>query len=368
MLKLHAGMMMTHISSGAARPCGAKGKGVMSKEKNAQGVNKDDLKELLNRINKEVTKRPPVIGLIGVSGVGKSSTINTLFKTNLETSDTVACTKEFKDIAIEATFTQGSLQKPVNLVVIDAPGLGEDIGRDPEYLEMYRRNLPRCDVILWVMTGRNRAVALDQQYLQALEEFHGKMVFGVNQVDLIEPVNWDRQINLPSSQQRENIKVIIQDRREKLQNVLRRDVKLIPYSAKDHFNLSELFSEIVASCPPDRKWVFSALQGFSHDDFIPAELREEVRRRAAGQASSATPGGRPDRPAEPVQSSQPEMHSNNGAAHAADNGAVPPPANGAAPNGHEGLLQSLEQMFKELEMGIEKGINIIADLFRGKGN
>jgi ABC-type dipeptide/oligopeptide/nickel transport system ATPase component len=53
-------------------------------------ISRKEFKMVLTEVAKELQQRPPVIGLVGVSGVGKSSTINKIFKTNLETSDTVA--------------------------------------------------------------------------------------------------------------------------------------------------------------------------------------------------------------------------------------------------------------------------------------
>jgi hypothetical protein len=42
----------------------------------------------LRRLIGEALQKPPMIGLVGVSGVGKSSTINTMFKTSLPISHT----------------------------------------------------------------------------------------------------------------------------------------------------------------------------------------------------------------------------------------------------------------------------------------
>jgi uncharacterized protein len=41
----------------------------------------EEIEEFKKVLSNEVKNRPPTIGLIGVSGVGKSSTINSLFKT-----------------------------------------------------------------------------------------------------------------------------------------------------------------------------------------------------------------------------------------------------------------------------------------------
>jgi predicted GTPase len=54
-----------------------------------------DVVRVRDACHAEVTKRPPTIGVVGTSGTGKSSTINTMFKTSLEISHTRPCTKEF---------------------------------------------------------------------------------------------------------------------------------------------------------------------------------------------------------------------------------------------------------------------------------
>src|SRR5437868_5652282 len=117
-------------------------------------LTRNELRQLLQAITQEIRHRPPIIGLVGVSGVGKSSTINTLFKTSLPTSDTVACTKEFSLNDVQATISKGGSTRTAVLRVVDAPGLGEDLERDPNYLDMYREHLPHCDVILWVIAAR----------------------------------------------------------------------------------------------------------------------------------------------------------------------------------------------------------------------
>ena len=236
----------------------------------------EEIEKLRQEILKEVNVKPPTIGVIGVSGVGKSTTLNSLFKTNLATSDTVACTKEFRSEPLKLEFQQGyAKNEKVSLVVIDAPGLGEDIFKDPEYLEMYKENLVECDVILWIMTGRNRAIALDQIYLKQLADFHPKIVFGINQVELIEPLLWNERINLPMEQQLKNIEIIQADRKEKIEKIIKTDIKLCSYSAKKKYNLEELFGLIIDNCPLNRKWVFDGLKNFHYTDFLPEEIRKQ---------------------------------------------------------------------------------------------
>lgn len=72
-------------------------------------------------------------------------------------------------------------------------------------------------------------MALRQTYLKEFKEFYPKMVFGMNQVDLVEPLNWNQTINLPSEEQEKSIDDIVSDRREKLEAVVGKNVKVLPY-------------------------------------------------------------------------------------------------------------------------------------------
>jgi uncharacterized protein len=236
-----------------------------------------DEEALKAAIVRELTHKPPTIGLVGVSGTGKSSTINAMFNTRLAVSDVVACTKEFLHTDVSLTMQSGPAQSnSAVLRVIDAPGLGEDVRLDPSYLAMYREHLASCDVILWVLTARNRAIALDQQYLTQLSDFVPKMVFGINQIDLIEPLNWDQGLNLPSEEQERNLATIVADRTAKLESVTGHPIRIFPYSAKSKYGLQELFTGIVAAAPQARGWIFGSLKAFRPDDFIPEALRERV--------------------------------------------------------------------------------------------
>ena len=240
-------------------------------------LSEEEIKKLRAAIDEEVGGAPPTIGLVGVSGVGKSSTINTLFKTKLPPSDTVACTKEFRASDMRLAFSRGQVRgQPVRLRVIDAPGLGEDIRRDYDYLAMYNEHLKRCDVVLWIMTARNRAIALDQKYLSELKVFHDRMVFAINQVDLVEPMNWNERINLPSDAMLRNISAIEKDRKKRLENYLVRKIRIVSFSARRGYNLETLFSTLLDAGPPKRRWLFDGLKNFKFTDFLPDELRDEI--------------------------------------------------------------------------------------------
>lgn len=240
-------------------------------------LTKEDIQKIRRAMLKEISESPPTIGLVGVSGVGKSSTINTMFKTNLPTSDTVACTKLFSKTDIELHFLKGQgAGLEVRLRIVDAPGLGEDIRHDPEYLAMYKEHLGCCDVILWIMTARNRAVALDQGYLKQFRDYFDRMVFCINQVDLVEPLDWNEKLNLPSETMLRNIEEIATDRKEKIGHVVRRRIEMVPYTAKRGYNLEKLFASVIESLPERRRWLYDALKNFSYKDFIPSHVRDTL--------------------------------------------------------------------------------------------
>ncbi len=68
--------------------------------------------------------------------MGKSSTINTLFSTNLPVSHVEACTQIESEVSFD-----GALLKPGarSIIVYDMPGLGEDLDADKKHKETYAR-------------------------------------------------------------------------------------------------------------------------------------------------------------------------------------------------------------------------------------
>jgi uncharacterized protein len=234
-------------------------------------------------LEQEITARPPAFGLVGVSGVGKSSTVNSLFRTHLPTSDTVACTKEFRAVPLDVAYSDASVNKQrVSLTVIDAPGLGEDQTRDPEYLRMYEQNLDRCDVVLWVLSARNRAVALDQIYLRKLSQFHSRVVLGINQADLVEPMDWVEKYNIPSSRQERNLREIEADRVSKIRTTVGHPLPVVTYSARRGYQLEKLFTTVLKSCPENRRWIYAGLKNFTYKDFLPSDPAGRLAARSGG--------------------------------------------------------------------------------------
>jgi small GTP-binding protein len=234
-----------------------------------QPIDPEALRPIVSAIEAEFANAPPTIAIIGLSGVGKSTIINSLFGTKRDVSATTRGTSRFhkRKFEIVSRRLYGASLKCA-LQIIDAPGLGEDSALDANYLKRYRQHLPEADIALWVLAARNRALALDQQYIKQLSDVLPHVVLGINQVDLVEPLSWNEAINLPSKEQAANIEIIANDRREKLSAAFTRPVSAVPFSALRYYNLQALFNACLDEAPKHRRWMFEILKAFSTRDWL----------------------------------------------------------------------------------------------------
>lgn len=186
----------------------------------------------------------PVIGIMGKTGVGKSSLCNAIFRGDIcEVSNVGACTREIKRMKL--TFGKRSL------ILIDIPGVGESEERDEEYKELYRSLLPELDLVLWVLKGDDRAFSSDEYFyhhvIKTSQTDDDKIIFVLNQIDKIEPYReWDITNNCPSPLQLRHIHEK-QAYVEKCFNYPRNHV--VAVSANDKYNIDLLVEEIIRCLP-----------------------------------------------------------------------------------------------------------------------
>lgn len=156
-------------------------------------------KHIFDHIQK-LTHYEPVIGIMGKTGAGKSSLCNALFQSEVTPiSDISACTRDV------LRFRLCSVHH--SLILVDLPGVGESEQRDKEYESLYRRILPRLDLILWVIKADDRAFSVDERfYKRVMTDHQHRTLFIVNQADKIEPSHeWNVTGNAPSPDQSVNI-------------------------------------------------------------------------------------------------------------------------------------------------------------------
>jgi uncharacterized protein len=223
---------------------------------NIPGLSKQQLGELQKAAKKEM-RIPPRIALIGECGVGKTTTINSMFNAGLETSHVKACTQESQELHIPVSEMSG--EKGV-IRIYDMPGLGEDMDADEKHKLTYTRVLSNCDVAVWVLDATTRHFTQTQLALRdvvgaAMGDLD-RLVIGINKIDEIRPGQWNARYNLPSPEQEASIDEKIDDVVEKISKVcqLQRD-RIIPYSAEKWYRLPDLLGAMLDACPKERAWV-----------------------------------------------------------------------------------------------------------------
>ncbi|MDP8034359.1 50S ribosome-binding GTPase [Pasteurella atlantica] len=194
----------------------------------------------------------PTIGIMGKSGAGKSSLINSIVGQKIcETSGAAGCTREDKEIIVPV----GNRE----LKFVDFPGVAENNHRNSEYTQMYADRLKDLDIILWVIKVDDRANVNDEQFYNWLTKYYKKeqILFVLSQVDKAEPSRgWNYDAYQPSEQQ---LKIIDENKRR-----IEIDFDVSPnlvipvacdyYENKfDRYNIETLISRIIKQVPKEAK-------------------------------------------------------------------------------------------------------------------
>ncbi|OJB94442.1 GTPase family protein [Yersinia ruckeri] len=146
---------------------------------------------------RQLTNYDPVIGIMGKTGSGKSSLCNALFAGEVSpVSDVAACTREPLRFRLQVGERY--------MTIVDLPGVGESGVRDTEYAALYREQLPRLDLVLWLIKADDRALAVDEHFYRQVigEAYRHKVLFVISQSDKAEPTSGEGQL---STEQKQNI-------------------------------------------------------------------------------------------------------------------------------------------------------------------
>lgn len=151
---------------------------------------------ILQQIN-QLTHYEPVIGIMGKTGSGKSSLCNALFAGEVSpVSDIAACTRKPLRFRLQVGKRY--------MTLVDLPGVGESELRDDEYAALYREQLPRLDLVLWLIKADDRALAVDEHFYREVigEAYRHKVLFVISQSDKVEPTCGGEKL---STEQKQNI-------------------------------------------------------------------------------------------------------------------------------------------------------------------
>ena len=170
--------------------------GLKSFQQSLAGLPQWVSERILQQIN-QLTHYEPVIGIMGKSGAGKSSLCNALFASEVSpVSDVAACTREPLRFRLQVG--------DCYMTLMDLPGVGESSTRDTEYAALYREQLSRLDLVLWLIKADDRALAVDEHFYHQVigEAYRHKVLFVISQSDKAEPTSGGGPL---STAQKQNI-------------------------------------------------------------------------------------------------------------------------------------------------------------------
>lgn len=208
----------------------------------AQGVTvtSEEMDRLKSKIDK-LMHYVPKVGILGKTGVGKSSLCNALFGKEVAKVDHIeACTS-----MPEEYFIMLSKESERGMLIIDTPGIG--YREDVEDEALYRDLLPKLDVILWIVKADERAYRTEQQFYRDVVKpnLHESqlVILVMNQVDKVEPSKeWDLTHNQPGPIQLQNIEKKAYSIRHLFGSSMS---KVVFVSAAHKYNLLALVEEII---------------------------------------------------------------------------------------------------------------------------
>jgi len=218
---------------------------------------------------KKLTEVIPRIGVMGKTGVGKSSLCNAIFQQDIcKVSHVEACTRKLEELQIDVGGRK--------LTLIDLPGVGESEARDIEYKTLYQELIPTLDLILWVIKADDRALGPDENFYKNVIKplrAEDKILFVINQADKIEPsYEWDGSKKRPSATQIENL-----ERKEIdiYSRLFENNNGCIAVSAPLKYNISNLVKKMVLRLPKRSKAaVYSTLREENKTEEVKQESKK----------------------------------------------------------------------------------------------
>lgn len=242
------------------------------------GTISSDVLKKVEKVLKDAfcSKEAIKIAVIGQTGVGKTSTVNALFNTNLPISHYGSCTQT-------ADFVKTTNKKGIDIEIIDMPGLWAGESETIKHWKTYRDILPTVDSAIWIISAGDRALEGMQNALKIISTFSDSellehIVFGINKSEHMHPENWDNSINLPSDEQELNLKKFCQTVKKSIREIFPNwNGTIIYYSTKKQFRLEELLEQMLLTASPNNRFkVHSAADPKMYEEQIGDKRALEV--------------------------------------------------------------------------------------------
>jgi predicted GTPase len=227
--------------------------------------------EKLEQLKKNMAIPVKIIG-IGQTGVGKTELLKSIFRINkanikaseesykriidrLETGAVKSVTKDFYSFIIES-------DEGLMVQFTDGPGLGETRELEEKYLQMWINEIPKHDMLYWVLDGSSRDIGHIQENMKMILDktgYRNKLVVVLNKIDqILLPqemelngiIGWDTNYNQPTNTLLKYINLRTEDIIEKLTNyvAINRE-QIVVCSARKRWNHGKVLDKILEYLP-----------------------------------------------------------------------------------------------------------------------
>ena len=235
-------------------------------------VTATDIKEVSEKLSAEIRTKPFRVAIIGQSGVGKTSTIQSVFGVKPGKSNKIKAVEEGTPDIEEKLY---DIEDGFSLSIADMPGLKNDIKKDINvYIPLYKKELTDCDLIIYIIDAHAKELGVDIQILRDIVipicQKAGKtrnIIIALNKIDAIgqsvpeyrtnKEYHWDKIENKPTATLGKLIKERVMHIYEKLveNNIFDNiDCEQSPaYSAVYAYNLQDFLLAILES---ERGYIF----------------------------------------------------------------------------------------------------------------
>lgn len=236
-------------------------------EQLANELSEEERERLLEEIEKDLAEPVRIIG-VGQTGVGKSTLLKSVFSINeddpeipdwLEEGGTKETTKEFRSFQIET-------KEGFKVEFTDGPGLGASIERNEKVLPQWIEQIPKHDMMYWVLDASSRDIAHIQRHMKKIldeTEYRNRIVVVLNKVDQIElppdqreagEEQWNSKYNLPTDKLENQIEKRTDDIIEKFSEQV--DIsreQMVACSALKRWNNDKFLDKLVDQLPPEKR-------------------------------------------------------------------------------------------------------------------